>query len=152
MTGLIRIGEQLPLDGVVVFHENHLEFKRDLTEEEWLETGQVLRRMNGAVQWWIGDWWKASIRYGEGEALAEATDFSYATCKQYGWVAEAYEKSIRIDNLDFKHHLIALSAPESERMDWLERAAEEKWSTGKLRKEIRDEERHRKLIHPNKGM
>jgi hypothetical protein len=78
------------------------------SEVEWEECGQVLRRIEGAVQFWIGDW----VNYGEkayGEKYDDAeriTGLDYGTLANYAWVASKVESSSRDENLGFKVHML----------------------------------------------
>jgi N6-adenosine-specific RNA methylase IME4 len=98
----------------------------------------LLSEVEGAVQWWIGDWWAFGVdrQYGDGESIAEAVGLNYATVRSYASVARAYELSSRLDNLSFSHHQEAANAPTEERRLWLDRAEAEAWSCNQLRNQI----------------
>lgn len=70
--------------------------------EEWEQCGVQLRMIEGAVQFWIGDW----LNYGEhayGEKYAQAVDETQAdTWMVYSHVAD--KVLIRIKNLSWSHH------------------------------------------------
>src|SRR5437667_7006511 len=74
------------------------------TFDEWEHCGTVLRRIEGAVQFWIGDW----LNYGEhayGEKYAQAVNETQAdTWKNYAWVSHQVKKSTRVDDLSWSHH------------------------------------------------
>ena len=116
-----------------------LQLLKNMTAHEWLECGRLLVKMEGAVQWWMGDWWVygAEREYGEGRELAEKVGVNYWTISQYGSVCRAFEFCDRSQNLSFTHHLRAMSAPEKQRIKWLERAAKEDWSPNQLAAQIR---------------
>jgi hypothetical protein len=73
-----------------------------------------------AVSWWVGDWWKyEGHEYGDRKAALEAGDWqgpAYQTCRNNGWVCEAFETSRRRDILTFTHHAEAagLSSDEAD--------------------------------------
>lgn len=111
---------------------------KNLSKAEWIEIGKKLRRCEEAVQWWLGDWWAYGVErdYGDGEELAAAVGVDYGAIRVYGSVSRAYKLLIRINNLDFKHHQIAMAALPDERLKWLRLAAKERWSTGELKAAI----------------
>jgi N6-adenosine-specific RNA methylase IME4 len=110
----------------------------ELTREEWIDCGKRLKVIEGAVQWWFGDWWAfgANRQWGDGPKVAEEIGVEYSTIKTYGSVASAFQLSNRLDKLSFTHHYRVMAAPPERRLAWLKRAEENKWSTGKLKSEI----------------
>lgn len=74
----------------------------DPTFQQWEECGETLRTIEGAVQWWIGDW----LNYGEhayGEKYAQAVSETEAeTWRIYAHVAN--NVLIRINNVPWSHH------------------------------------------------
>lgn len=82
--------------------------------ERWQEIGATLKDIDGAVQWWIGDWLNFGERgYGEMYSQAlEETDYDEGTLRNAKWVSAQYELSRRRDNLSFGHHQTALGAPD----------------------------------------
>jgi N6-adenosine-specific RNA methylase IME4 len=111
---------------------------KTLDENRWIACGRVLSKIEGAVQWWLGDWWAfgAERKYGDGEEIAEKIGMNYGTITTYASVAKAFEISTRVENLTFDHHRAAMSSDESGRTYWLKRAAEENWSSNQLRAAI----------------
>src|SRR5262245_17774119 len=83
----------------VVFTSTGLEIKQSLTFADWDRLGQRLRDIEGAVQWWIGDWLNYGERtYGETYKQAKAiTRFEVQTLKNYAWVAKKFPPSLRKD-------------------------------------------------------
>jgi hypothetical protein len=79
----------------------------DLTEPQWQECGKLLQRIDGARQWWIGDWWNAGVKWGEGKTTCEALGpgFEYGTVRNCGSIAGKIELSRRRDNLTYGHHV-----------------------------------------------
>jgi hypothetical protein len=106
-----------------------------LTFEEWEEVGQTLRLMEGAIQFWIGDW----IRYGQaqyGEMYSQAledTDYEIGSLRNMVYVASNIEMSSRNDNLSFKHHAAVAPLPPPEQKEMLDRAESEGLSVTELR-------------------
>lgn len=116
-----------------------LEVAEGATFEEWDDVGGILRRLEGAVQWLLGDWLNHGQKaYGEKyqEALEE-TDYEYQTLRVYASVAAAYDLLIRNQQVTFSHHrLVVADTPEIREL-WLTYAAlhGKKLKLGDMRKE-----------------
>jgi len=87
----------------------------------WIQAeGDKLKRIEGAIHWWLGDW----LNYGErayGEKYSQAldeTEFSYKTLRTDSWVAHRIEVSRRRDNLSWSHHreVAPLDLPDQDRL------------------------------------
>lgn len=106
--------------GKVAFSERGLTIKGKLPYNEWEEIGKSLRQAEGAIQFWIGDW----LNYGEqkyGEMYAQAldnTDCEYQTLRNYKYVADRVELSLRKDNLSFNHHATVAPLEPEEQVRW----------------------------------
>lgn len=78
------------------------------TFDEWLGAGQYFERVEGAVQWWIGDW----LNFGEGrpewgdkyEQAISIFNRPYDTLAEYKAVARTYQFPERSGNLSWSHH------------------------------------------------
>jgi hypothetical protein len=109
---------------------------------QYQQLGEYLRFVEGAIQFWIGDW----ILYGEqrfGEAAAQAaayTGLKVDTVKQYAWVAERVPPPVRDPDLSFSHHREVADLPPVEQRRWIKQAAEgdggAAWPVDRLRREI----------------
>lgn len=80
---------------------------RKSSKAEWETYGEILRRVDEAKQWAIGDWLVDGKRhYGDGlyKRAAEITGLAEGTLRDFVWMAGAFELSSRKDNLSFKHH------------------------------------------------
>lgn len=108
------------------------------TFDEWQRLGDVLKRLDGAIQWLIGDW----LVYGERvwgetyEQVAEATGINYQTLRDYAWVARNVNLSLRKDNLTFNHHKLVASMTSEEQHRWLQHAAEHQLSLSQMKSAI----------------
>lgn len=112
---------------------------KNISQDEWLACGAALCQIETGVQWWIGDWWiiGENRQWGEGEETAEKFGWNYDTVRTYGSVARAFQLSIRIDNLTFRHHRLAMAeSDQRKRLVWLRRAEKEGWSTNQLKAAI----------------
>lgn len=108
-----------------------------LDEARWEAIGEFLSRVEGGVQWWIGDWWRfGEQRYGDRKAWAEAHGMNYGSCADAAWVAGAIESSDRSELLSWTHHRVVTALPVDKRVEWLRRAERESLSVSALRKAI----------------
>jgi N6-adenosine-specific RNA methylase IME4 len=110
--------------------------------EQWLACGAALNQIEGAVQWWVGDWWRFGEDrkdYGTGEDTADQIGFAYQTCMDAAWVADRVPFSRRRENLTFGHHKEVAAKSEREQEQWLDRAEREQWSANELRAKIRQQ-------------
>lgn len=111
----------------------------DLAFEDWERTGEQLRLITEACQWWVGDW----LNYGErnyGEKYAQAldhTDYDYGTLATFAWVAKHVEVSTRIETLSWSHHRQVAPLGPADQDRWLTAAEANEWSVGQLRKQIK---------------
>jgi len=107
--------------------------------DEWQQCGAIMRRVEGAVQWWIGDW----LNYGEktyGErytAAINALGADYQTLANYAYIAGKVQFSRRRENLSFSVHaeVAALSAGQQDTI--LERAEQEELKVREVRDLVR---------------
>src|SRR5208337_5153515 len=112
-----------------------------MPEEQWLAAGLQLYEAEGAIQWWLGDWWIYGERaYGDRKALFnEGGPFegrNFQTVMNYGWVANSVTTSVRTEVLSFQHHLFVASLPPVQQKKWLSRAVKESWSSNQLKAAI----------------
>jgi DNA modification methylase len=125
-----------------------MEIDGSLAYTEWESLGEELTEIEGAVQWWIGDW----INYGEkeyGETYTQALDetgLDYQTLRNEKWVSSEIELSRRRDNLSWSHHAeIARLETEEEQDKFFNDAEKEKWSVQNLRREISEYKNHKDI-------
>jgi hypothetical protein len=139
----------LPAAGTIT--TTSLQLPESMSVEQWRDVVITIGQIDGAIQWWIGDWWLFGVEHqwgwGEGREAAEAAGFNYQTVKQYGSVAAAYKWCDRSHHLKFTHHLVAMSAPAKERKRWLSRAGKKGWSVAQLRAEIAEAKRIAESAH-----
>ncbi|MDD5543880.1 MAG: MT-A70 family methyltransferase [Acidobacteriia bacterium] len=133
----------IPDTHICKFTKNGLMISEIATKEEWLKVGEGLRFIEGAVQFWIGDW----ARFGEKrgfytdssvyDEIEKATGYERKTLCNFKNISEQIESSRRREDLSFGHHAeVAPLSPEKQK-EYLDRAVEEKLSVRELREEIR---------------
>ncbi|MBW1732218.1 MAG: site-specific DNA-methyltransferase [Deltaproteobacteria bacterium] len=114
------------------------------TIDEYDEAFRRLSLIESASSWWWGDLALArEHHYGSLQTAANKYNKDYKALSTCQWVASRYEPPNRLGTLGFKHHMIA--APLENRLEWLKRAQENKWSASELAKQIRLS----KLLPPN---
>ena len=136
---LVGVGSKLGLAGKLT--RISWSIPERCTFAEWVKAGEMLGQIEGAVLWWMGDWWNAyKPEWGERAALFDRDGWrgpSYETCRHAGWVSSRFQFGSRIPNLSFKHHLEVAGIPDpSQRSALLAWAVEQRASTRELRAEI----------------
>jgi N6-adenosine-specific RNA methylase IME4 len=105
--------------------------------EQWENIGEQLNQIEGAIQWWIGDW----LNFGErkyGEMYAQAVSESeVSTWQNYKYTSNAVESARRRELLSWSHHREVASLPPDEQEYWLEKAETEGMTRNELRHAIK---------------
>jgi hypothetical protein len=97
-----------------------------LALETWAAVGATLTRVERAVQWWLGDWWRyGEHHYGEAASQAAPTGFSADTCRKAAWVADRIEPARRRTDVPWSHHDAVASLEPDDQDKLLARAATE---------------------------
>jgi len=133
------MSSQLALPGRIT--PTGLQLPAGLSYDDWLKAGVVLRTIEGAVLWWVGDWYNYGERkYGEraAQAIGGEVDLAAETVRAAGWVAGRVEIVRRRTNLSWSHHqeVAALEPKEQDRL--LDRAEHESLTRAELRAAVRD--------------
>lgn len=111
----------------------------EVSAEAWMDLGRLLAKLEGSLQWLIGDWivYGESIQWGDIPALAKDLGFADQTLHDYAYVARKVQFSIRIENLSFAHHrLVTTLSPEFQSYA-LTYAAHHQYSVADFRKWIK---------------
>lgn len=99
-----------------VLSQNGLIVDGFITKEDWREIGDILHRMDKAIQWAVGDWANQGVAHVDEwvdngadlktkyQLLLAETDYSYQTIRDMAWVADAIPLSLRKDTLSYNHH------------------------------------------------
>lgn len=112
------------------------------SEETWQQIGILLFRLEGSIQWLIGDWivYGGQVGWGDLPYLAEKLGRSLQTLYNYSSVARAVEYYRRREELSFGHH-DAVTKLEPDAQDAaLAFAAENKLSVAAFRKWIKEQQ------------
>ena len=106
--------------------------------ELWSELGEGLKRIEGATQWWRGDWYTyGNTTYGA-MAKDSVDDGEHGYIRNLKYVSSHVQLSRRRDNLLWAHHQEVAPLPEKEQDYWLDEAEENEWKVKELRNAIRD--------------
>lgn len=127
------------------FERNSLILAEDVTLDEWKELGQSLKKIEGCVQFWIGDW----ARFGDKKGftgkytdpkvydqLGEITGLERNTLQRYKSVSDNVDSWRRRQDLSFEHHKEVASLPPDQQQHFLQVASEQKLSVRDLRREV----------------
>lgn len=129
---------------------------RKSTKKEWENYGEILRRVDEAKQWAIGDWLvDGKQHYGDGlyKRAAEITGQSEGMLRQYASLSSQFKLLARTNNLSYRHHYEVASIkqilkrsgklelsdkPDKDKIaELLIRAEKQGWSVVKLREQVR---------------
>lgn len=118
----------------------------DVTSDELAHIGDLLFRLEGSLQWLIGDWLISVDSWGDIPSIAEHFGRSPQTLRIWKMVAGKVELFRRRNDLSFTHHAEVVSLPEDEQDYWLDMAERGDvnpatneslvWSASRLRREI----------------
>ena len=118
--------------------------------EDWMDYGQSLKTLDGtARQFAIGDWIVHGFdhyQHGKWETVQQVFPaYNLATLRRYEWVAKSVKSVNRFTQLSWTHHdAVAELDDPTKQSQWLELAADKKWSVATLRQKI-SESSHVKL-------
>lgn len=105
--------------------------------EEAVSIGMELRLAKDNSQWDLGDLAsKVETVYGTDAIgkLANDIGLNKKSMMQYRRVSQAFPPNQRLDILSHRHHMIL--APREDRLEWLQQAADNSWSTMQLTREL----------------
>lgn len=118
----------------------------ETTFTEWEDIGRKLKGIEGAVQFWIGDWINfGSRKYGDKYLIAMAkTGFTIKTLQSIAAVSRRFNGkspagggfeglAIRHENLSFAHHQEVAYLPPKVASSLLDEAEDGHWSKSELR-------------------
>lgn len=134
-----------------------LNFKGQLTTEEWLDIALSIQKFDGKIQWYLGDLavyaesdvtgWDKKREDGKSkyDDLVAATGYGKDTFKVYGSVARRFSPQFRDNTLSslnevritFSHFQSVAPLDDNFAAYWLMKANDNAWGRDKLREEIR---------------
>ena len=135
-----------------------LNFKGQLTTEEWLDVALSIQKFDGKIQWYLGDLavyaesdvtgWDKKKEDGKSkyDDLINATGYDRKTFTDYATAArrftplwrEEFTKDNPLRNgLSFNHFRAVITLDDNFAGYWLDKAGNNAWGVAKLREEIR---------------
>lgn len=112
----------------------------NVTPESWEQIGKVLLRLEGSIQWLIGDWlvYGLDLKYGEIKNFAEYFERDEHTLYNYMSISRNVESSLRNELLSYNHHVAVSKLAPAEQEYALKYAAsaEKRPSVAEFRKWI----------------
>lgn len=86
-----------------------------MTEADWKSAGQALSQVEGAMNWWLGDWWRfGEHKYGDRKALVESEEWTgpaFGSCMNAAAICAKFKTSRRREVVPFSHHAEVSSIP-----------------------------------------
>ena len=129
------------------FTTTELKITADLRLEDWARIGDVLRRAESGIQWWLGDWMAygdrkyGDTKYAQAVDVHEQTGINVDTLRYYQHVSEKVAPVRRLTNLSWSHHQVISGLDADDQKRWLKTAATEGYSYRELKREVEKEER-----------
>lgn len=128
-----------------------LEINDNISKDELLDIGTKLSTMEGAIQFWIGDW--INVNWGKFEdnklKLAESLGYEVSSLKTLARVSRDIPIYIRTNKLSWTHHEALASLISNDKLDiprdtpieellieWRDKAIQNKWNKNSLRRAI----------------
>jgi hypothetical protein len=105
-------------------------------EDDLALLGHFLFRMEGMLQWLIGDWllYSEAYEWGETGRIAEKLGKEAQTLYKWKSVAKSVQFFLRRKNLSFTHHELVQGLSQDEQAHWLALAEVNGWSVAAMRK------------------
>lgn len=99
-------------------------FDENMTFDQWREVGKLMRFLEQAIQFAIGDWLNfGDAVYGEKYSQAlEDTSYSYSTLQTYAWVCRKISHDCRLNGVPFTHHMLVAKCEPAQQKRFLQYA------------------------------
>lgn len=126
-------------------HETQLVIPDNTSETDWTEIGVMLLRMQGTVQWLLGDWLVYGMEQGWDDTydkIKEIFGYEVESLWTYASVCRKVPALTRVKELSFSHHRAVTkfdNNPEIQQ-EWLSKAYKNSWSAKELISQIREAE------------
>jgi hypothetical protein len=126
--------------GAFTLTDSGLQIAENATRDDWGKIGDLLFKLEGSIQWLIGDWlaYGEELAYGDLISRVESTGRNYDTVRNYMVVCRAFELSRRRYNLSFGHYQSAAALDPENQDRALAYAVENKQSVAAFRKMVHD--------------
>jgi len=123
----------------------------EINHDEWITLGRVLRTVDTALQWWVGDWLNYGItrKYGETyDTVSEILGMTTKTLQNWAYVSKHVETSLRREVLSFGHHALVAGMNADEQAHWLDHAEQNNLSVAQMRQAIKGDTEQPKPDEP----
>lgn len=143
---------QPPASGLltrVQWHRTGITIPPGLAFDEWLELGEHLKLIEGAIQFALGDW----LEYGErayGEKYSQAvseTGYTHGTLRNMAWVAREIPPEDRDEQLTYSHHRVLAGLEPEQRAEYRELLREQPMTVGELTARVKAKEPSAAMVH-----
>lgn len=113
----------------------------EITQESWEQVGLLLFRLEGSMQWLIGDWlaYGEDLQYGQVKQIADSLGKDYKTLRNCMTVSRAIEVSRRRDTLSYGHHEAVTKYEPDEQAQYLAYAQHQGLNRAQFRKWLKEE-------------
>jgi hypothetical protein len=111
----------------------------DISYEAWKQVGILLFKLEGSIQWLVGDWlaYGEDVNWGDVTEIANSLGRLPSTLHDYTYVARHVKFSFRKENLTYTHHAVVASLDADEQMYALNEAVEKKLSVAALKQLVK---------------
>jgi len=111
------------------------------SEESWQQIGLLLFKLEGAIQWLIGDWlvYGVDLHYGDIGQIAAALGRDRQTLTEYAYVCRNVELLVRTNNLSYGHHKLIAPLPSPQQRKALAYATQHQLSVSAFRQWLKGE-------------
>lgn len=131
-------------DGTLLVHDFQFTSKgliapSTIDQETWEQVGNLLFKLEGSIQWLIGDWlvYGVDLKYGDIPRIAASLGRDEKTLRNYMTVSREVDMSRRRDNLSFGHHEAVASLQPYKQTQALDYASQKGLSVADFRKWLR---------------
>jgi hypothetical protein len=116
-----------------------IEITGDLSLDACMAALRELGVIERGSRWAIGDLLVfLGKRYGETyDAAADATGYQAQTLKNMAWVSRRVPPELRHEDVSWGHHRIVAKFEQDEQAEWLEKSAENGWTSAELSRELK---------------
>jgi len=114
---------------------------QNITKDDLVDIGKTLKVIEGANQFWIGDWINANWGEYERGKYEEAEKLGYesTTTRKYSEIADNIKSGTRVPLLTWTHHReIAYGFKPEVQQEWLQKAVDNNWTVRELKNAIRE--------------
>ena len=130
---------------LVSINATSLQMARQWTYDEAKHLANGLFTMDGALQWWLGDFLNsAEAIFGEDYTQLVPEGYKEKSLQQFKWVSSKIPPRERRSELSYSHHMEVAKLESDERIGILENAIKDGLTVRELRQLVRPKESRRR--------